>query len=242
MSSRRRIDEVADDVLDREEELKRTKRLRKMSGNDSDEAEADGEYVDTPAASTEQKATDIDLTGAAIMTDRLDIDDKTVADGIDSVKQFSHQKGTSDGHKLLLEELPDKEVKHWTTAYCGVGKCCEKLRYKDKDGNHVCWNKKDPHNSRTYRLAYDVQATAVDVFDPLKRKYKVQFKHDNFGKLLKMLYQPAGLKVDQFVALRSNDAEWQKMIAALTAKEFPCSIYVWHDPKDASRYTLTVRP
>jgi len=70
-----------------------------------------------------------------------------------------------------------------------------------------CWAK-TPHQSKTYRLAYEVKAKAVDTLDPLKREYEVQLKHDNMTKLLKVLYQPVvGLKVEQFVTLVNNKSE-----------------------------------
>jgi len=47
----------------------------------------------------------------AVLTDRLDITDITIADGIDTVKKFSHQKGTSDGHRVQILTLPPNDVK-----------------------------------------------------------------------------------------------------------------------------------
>lgn len=37
------------------------------------------------------------------------------------------QKGTSDGHRIIITKLPPNEAKQWTTSFCGVGKCSEKL-------------------------------------------------------------------------------------------------------------------
>jgi hypothetical protein len=74
------------------------------------------------------------------------------------------------------------------------------------------------------------------------QEYSVQLKHDNLCKLVKVLYQPAGIKVDQFIALLKNKEDFDKFVASMTAKEFPTSVYIWHDPKDSSRMTLTLRP
>lgn len=130
-------------------------------------------------------------------------------------------------------------------------------RFRDKNGNHVCWV---GHKTKTYRLAFEVRATAVDQIDPLKRvhcffldasshvvhpvlqEYSVQLKHDNLCKLVKVLHQSAGLKVDQFMAMLNNKEDFDKFVAAMTGKDFPTSVYIWHDPKDPSRITLTLRP
>jgi hypothetical protein len=129
------------------------------------------------------------------------------------------------------------------------------------DGFHNCWKR---HKSKTFRLGYEVKVTAVDCLDPLKtvlccaflfnsmlpfayavfgvQEFEMQLKHENFTKLLKVLYQPAEFKPAQLVALAKNPDAWDKFTAALKAKEFPCSIYIWHDPNDASRRSLTIRP
>jgi hypothetical protein len=86
-------------------------------------SEFEPELEASPAA----PAADLDLTGSAVLTDRLDIEDVSVADGIDRIKSFSHQKGTSDGHRVQLTVLPPNDVKQWTTSFCGFGKCSEKL-------------------------------------------------------------------------------------------------------------------
>jgi hypothetical protein len=128
-------------------------------------------------------AAELDLTNSSVMTDRIDIPDCAVQDGINKIGQFRNQKGTSDGHKLQLVNLPPNDAKHWTTSFCGVGQCSEKLvrpcvscvshfcvcilqRFRDKEGLHNCWKK---HKSKTYRLGYDVKVTAVDCHDPLKQ-------------------------------------------------------------------------
>jgi hypothetical protein len=74
------------------------------------------------------------------------------------------------------------------------------------------------------------------------QEYSIQLKHDNFCKLVKVLYQPAGLKVDQFIAILKNKDDFDKFVASMTSKDFPTSVYIWHDPKDPSRMTLTLRP
>jgi hypothetical protein len=70
----------------------------------------------------------------------------------------------------------------------------------------------------------------------------MQLKHDNFVKLLKMLYQPAEFKPAQLVAFGNNADAWEKLTSALKAKEFSCSLYIWNDPKDPARHSLTIRP
>jgi len=87
--SRRKLDDFLGEYDDESSENKQHKRLRKLS--DLDHAEGDDQKQPGPAA-------ELDLTGAAVLTDRLDIPDTTIADGIDNQrlhKPQGHQRRPS---------------------------------------------------------------------------------------------------------------------------------------------------
>src|SRR3984885_84408 len=138
--SRRKLEDIIDKYEHADGEAagvkskKRLKRLRFVlfvllmhcvcSDVDDESKEADLQNTST---TTTQPETELDLTGAAVMTERVDIPDTTIADAIDRIKAFNHMKGTSDGHRLQLLSVPPNDIKSWTTSFCGVGKCSEKL-------------------------------------------------------------------------------------------------------------------
>ena len=62
-------------------------------------------------------------------------------------------------------------------------------------------------------------------------------------KILKELYPPNGLKVEQFLAMQSaGPDEWSKFTALLLDKKLGTSVYIWFDKTEPSRYSLTLRP
>jgi hypothetical protein len=65
-------------------------------------------------------------------------------------------------------------------------------RFRDKLSNHVCWA---GHKSKTYRLAFEVKATAVDKLDPLARVRTVCFlDYSRFAFLALIISRFSGIR------------------------------------------------
>lgn len=69
------------------------------------------------------------------------------------------------------------------------------------------------------------------------QEYDITFKHAQFLKLL-----PAGTTIDSFDLLKNDAEQFNKFLADLKTKTVPCRLFIWCDPEDEDRVTLSVYP
>jgi len=180
-----------------------------------------------------KRAADGELAGAAMKKIRP-IVPISVAAALAKIKHWKESRGYSEGHTIQVSSAPAT----WTTEICSDPNktgCVENLRsLRTADGLHQCF--KGCQSEEFREIFFAKGMTIIDINGDGK-EHSAQLKHAQFVKLF------PDMTIEKFDDLKSDEQAFASFVKKqFEGKRFDCRIFVWIDPNDSDRYSLTLFP